>query len=325
MVYQPINIYHEYNSDRGDCINRYISNRVLKNNKNFLCAVTGQTGVGKSWLCVALAEDLCQFNGIPFIPQKHIVSSLKQVLELINDREFSHDIQNGTPLVFEEPQMEANSRTWQQEANRMLASLLSIFREQRLIVFFSCPFIEFIDFQSRVLFHGKFEVQSFDKKTRITKVKPRFIEYSPICPNPDGFYKRRIINLFAIEGKNYYGNEKVGYISVEAPSQPMIDAYETIKKANSQRWYKQMLEKVNEAERKKVKTNPKELYNHVLKLYDEFGENFGAYLNVLPDITPPTLEKYLVYVRKSRKWGKRAVSQVDSLTQSSNTTAQSTV
>lgn len=283
-----------------------------------MCAITGPTGIGKSWCGIALAEDLMEYNGVPFIPKKHVISSLRQVLQLINDREFKHDIENGSPLVFEEPQMEANSRNWQSESNKMLASLISVFREQRLIVFFTCPFLEFIDKQSRILFHAKFEVQSFDKQTELTVVKPRFLEFQPYCPNPDGFYKRRLINHYAIEGKRKYGVEKVGYIHVKAASKPIIDDYMAIKAENSKRYYATLLKQCEDMEKKKVKKDPQADYQKIKELYEKYGENYNILIANLPHISPRTIERHLVYVKKSLKTPTTALVQTDSLTHSSN-------
>jgi hypothetical protein len=47
-----------------------------------------------------------------------------------------------------------------------------------------------IDKQSRMLFHGDFKVEGFDRSTKLTTLKPRFIEY---VKEMDKFYRKRLI------------------------------------------------------------------------------------------------------------------------------------
>jgi len=56
MGYLPSVIYNDVNADKKNSIIRCIGNRVLNNKKNFLCAVTGSTGSGKSWASLSMCE-----------------------------------------------------------------------------------------------------------------------------------------------------------------------------------------------------------------------------------------------------------------------------
>jgi type III secretion system FlhB-like substrate exporter len=87
MYYQPKVVYQDINQPRKDSIIRYIGNRVLTTNKNFLCAVTGQTGSGKSWATVSICEKYAKMHNISFNPDKHIITSLMELLLLINSPE----------------------------------------------------------------------------------------------------------------------------------------------------------------------------------------------------------------------------------------------
>lgn len=314
MTFQPMCIYHTPGLDRSDCIIRYISNRVLNNNKNFICAIVGPTGVGKSWCALALAEDLKERNKVTFNPEKQIVSSVKQVLELIKDRGVTKEIENGSPIVFEEPQVSANSRNWHDESNKMLSTMLSIFRSERLVVFFTTPFLEDIDKQSRKLFHAKFEVLSFDVKEKQTLLKPRFIEYNPICPNPDGFYKRMLINQYAIEGKHKYGIEKVHTIKVNSPSKELTDIYESIKAKYNREHYLKMLRDTERAEKKAEKHDAKADFLRIKEIYIEDGDNYDRLLAEFPHITPITMERYLSIAKRSLKATDMATKRPNSLT-----------
>jgi hypothetical protein len=47
---------------------------------------------------------------IPFDPKIHVISSLKQLLLLINGKDLEKNIQYGSIIVFDEPQVGANAR-----------------------------------------------------------------------------------------------------------------------------------------------------------------------------------------------------------------------
>ena len=163
--FQPKVVYSNPNENREHSIIRYIGNRVLRNNKNFLCALVGATGAGKSWAGLSICEQYAKLHNIEFDPNVHVISSLKELLKLVTAEDVDKKIKYGTPILFDEPQTEANSRSWQSEVNQAFNSLMSTFRNQRLVIFFALPYLEMIDKQSRMLFHGEFKVEGFDKNS----------------------------------------------------------------------------------------------------------------------------------------------------------------
>lgn len=76
-MYRPQITYKDSKTDRSDSFVHYFANRVLNNNKNFLCAVTGPTGSGKSWLSGAIGEKYSKLSGIPYAPKVHTIFSLE--------------------------------------------------------------------------------------------------------------------------------------------------------------------------------------------------------------------------------------------------------
>ena len=74
--FTPTVIYRNPDEERKNSIVRYIGNRVLRNNKNFLCALTGQVGAGKSWSGLSIAESYAKEFGILFDPSIHVISKI---------------------------------------------------------------------------------------------------------------------------------------------------------------------------------------------------------------------------------------------------------
>ena len=77
--FQPMVIYRNPDEPRENSIIRYIGNRVnSEGKKNFLCFVTGQTGSGKSYCAISMAEIYAKMYGIEFNPEHHIITSIKE-------------------------------------------------------------------------------------------------------------------------------------------------------------------------------------------------------------------------------------------------------
>ena len=133
--FQPMVIYRNPDEERNNSILRYIGNRVNTSNKNFLCAVVGATGSGKSYACLRMAEDYAKMYDTEFNPEFHVISSLEELLILITEPEATRKIKFGSVIVFDEPQVEGNARNWQSDINQALSQLISTFRNQRLIFY----------------------------------------------------------------------------------------------------------------------------------------------------------------------------------------------
>jgi hypothetical protein len=298
MYYQPIVVYREPNVDKKNAILRYIGNRVINSNKNFLCAIVGKTGDGKSYSGLAMCEDYSEMYGIPFNPEIHVVSTLKQLLELIVNKELENNIRIGTPLLFEEPQVETSADEWQSELSKMLAILLSTFRNQRLVVFFTLPFITMLPKKSRMLLHAEFKVLGFDKSTGITTVKPRFLEYNQ---DMEKFYRKRLIIEYKVEGKRHLIKKKLNKWLIERASDDLINKYEMFKKQFTDDLNKKLLEQTIEREDENDNKKKTKEFLKVCGLVEQYGENYQKILSEIPSITPIALERYLLFIRRSHK------------------------
>ena len=299
--FQPLGIYRNPEEDRKNSILRYIGNRVNSSNKNFLCAVVGQTGSGKSWSCLGMAEIYANMYGIPFNPEYHVISSLKEMLQLITEPEETRKIKFGSVIVFDEPQVEANSRSWQSEMNQALSQLISTFRNQRLVVFFATPYLEMIDKQSRILFHGEFKVEGYDKNTNLTKIKPRFLEYNK---SRGDFYRKRLIIQFKVDGKTSMNVSKLHLWHVTKASEETIRIYEQKKKKFTDDLNKRLLNQIELSEKQSEGKNKSEELFKVGELYDQYGEDYYKILESMPHLSPFTVEKYLQFIKKTKKYRK---------------------
>lgn len=296
--FQPMVIYRNPDENRKDSVIRYIGNRVLRANRNMLVALVGSTGAGKSWAGLSLCEKYSKMFNIPFNPEDHVISSLKELLLLITNKDVDKKIQFGTALLFDEPQVEANARNFQSEMNQALSQLISTFRNQRLVVFFATPYLEMIDKQSRMLFHGEFKVLGFDKNTGITRIKPRFLEYNKKI---DDFYRKRLIIQYKTNDKIAMNITKLNFWEVERASTETINIYEGKKKSFTDNLNKRLLNQIELNEKQQEGKNKNEELIKVRELYNQFGEDYIKIMEQMPHLSPFTVEKYIFFIKKSLK------------------------
>lgn len=298
MYFQPRVIYRNPDAVREDSVIKYIGTRVLRENKNFLVSIVGSTGSGKSWFGLALAEKYSKMFNIPFNPMIHVISSLKELLLLITSDDLDKKIQIGSIIMFDEPQTEANSRDWQSEANRALAQLVSTFRNQRLVVLFVTPYIEFLDKQSRMLFHGEFKVLGYDKNTKITKVKPRFLEWNK---KKDDFYRKRLIIEYKVKDKPVHEVKKLGFWHVPMASKETIAIYEAKKKKFTDELNLKLLKEIEMKEKQQEGKNKADDFIKLMGLYEKYGEDYIKLCQEMPHITPLSLEKMVLMIKRTLK------------------------
>jgi hypothetical protein len=237
------------------------------------------------------------FN-IPFNPEIHVISSLKELLKLITAEDVDKKIQYGSYILFDEPQVEANARNWQSEMNQAFSQLMSTFRNQRLVVALATPYLEMIDKQSRVLFLGDFKCINYDRNTKIARIQPRFLEYNKTSGD---FYRKRLIVQYKTKDKEVMNITKINNWHVPLASKETIDIYEAKKKRFSDNLNKKLLDSIELSEKQAEGKNKSEELFKVKELYEVHGEDYVRILEEMPYLSPFTVEKYIQFIKKSKK------------------------
>jgi len=189
---------------------QYIKQRI-KQNKNFLCVVTGPTGSGKSWTTLSIAEMLDDtFNADRIIFKGH------DLMKQINSKDLPK--KKGLVFVWDEAGIDLSSRSWQSLTNKMINFLIQTFRHRCFILFFTVPYGDFVDIATRKLLHAEFKTVAIDFKEKSVKIKPHHLRYFPrykdIRPKRLAYVK---------EGG---GVAPLDFWSVPSPSKELIEAYE---------------------------------------------------------------------------------------------------
>jgi hypothetical protein len=296
--FQPLVIYRNPEDKKENSILRYIGNRVLSKNANFLCGVVGAVGSGKSYSCLKMAEEYSRMFGIEFNPEHHVISSLKELLLLITEPEATRKIKFGSVIVFDEPQIEGNAKNWQSDVNQALGQLISTFRNQRLVVFFALPFLEMFDKQSRILFHGEFKVEGYDRNTKITTIKPRFLEWNK---KKGDFYRKMLVIHYKTPEKSVLNVTKLNRWHIGLASDETIKSYEAKKKKFTDDLNMKLLRNIEMQEKREAGTDKSAELFKIEELFDRYGDDYISIMKEVPHLTPFTVDKYIFFIKKSRK------------------------
>lgn len=193
---------------------RYIHQRIHKRNKNFICAITGPTGSGKSWTGLSIAEMLDpEFN------VDRVVFKAEELMKLVN----SGSLKSGSVILWDEAGIDLSNRNWQSMMNKMLNFLLQTFRHKNFILLFTVPYSDFLDKASRKLLHGEFETQGINNTYNTTNLKPKLLQYNA---NMGKWYAKYLVTK-----KEGNGKIKVKRWKVPKPTDELINSYEKKKTA----------------------------------------------------------------------------------------------
>lgn len=149
---------------------RWIKKRIA-HNLNFICLFQGATGIGKTWSAISLAQMID-----PDFNIDQIVFDFKELMQVINSDWFKK--KKWKILIFDEPQITISNRQWQSTTNKLMNYLLSTFRHQNIILIFCSPYVDFLDSQSMKLLHCIFQCEGVNRKTELSRVRPKIQQYN---------------------------------------------------------------------------------------------------------------------------------------------------
>ena len=131
--------------------------------------------------------------------------------------------------------------------NKLVNYLLSTFRHQQIIVWFCCPYRDFLDSQSMKLLHLGLETISIDRKRNLCKLKISIFDYNSSLQK---FY----FHSLAV----YRGGmvNKMRFVYARLPPKELIVQYEAKKKAFTSQLNQQILREIDKLEGKQQETKP---------------------------------------------------------------------
>ena len=230
-----------------NCWISYIKQRIRKN-KNFLGFISGETGSGKSWSSLSVAE---QADGRFTIEQ--CVFGAEELMLLINSKK----LRKGSVIVFEEVGVEMSNKNWQSITNKVVNYLLQTFRHRNFILIMNSPFMDFVDATTRKLFHAEMRTVGINRTDKTCMLKPLLLQYN--SKKKKFYYKRlRVIT----QG----GTRPVDSWSVPKPSPHLIEMYELKKRNYTDELNKRILSELQAVSNPKGKKEREHKHNWLVRI-----------------------------------------------------------
>lgn len=181
-----------------DYFSSYILQRI-RQNKNFLGCITGQTGSGKSWSALRMGEILdSDFNiqNVCFTPE--------DFMDLVNEK--TKKLKRGSVILYDEIQVTMSNLDYMSIQSKMINYVLQTFRHKGFILLVTSPYFQFINLTARKLFHSRMETISINPKEGYVSIKPFLLQvnqrkgdiyakYLRVWTNKDGVVPIKILKV----------------------------------------------------------------------------------------------------------------------------------
>lgn len=144
----------------GEQLVQGLHDRLNKQNKDVKIIFLGETGSGKSWASLRMAEKLD-----PSFNVDRICFSIADVLKLANS-----GLKKGSIIVLEEVGVNVSSRRWQK--NEGINDLIQTWRHQNLGLIMNCPSLELLDKIPRGMIQVSFKMIKIDHGAKHSIARP---------------------------------------------------------------------------------------------------------------------------------------------------------
>lgn len=188
-------------------------NRINRRNRNLLIIICGATGSGKSYTALTIAKLI----NPKFSVSNNVVFDVEHFMDLLNTKK----LRKGDVIVWDEAGVGIPAREWYSISNKAINYVLQTFRHLNLCVIFTTPSFDYVDKQTRLLFHVYIETVRIDYKKKKVSCKVMENQFNPSMGK---------------EYKKYYwiGGVKKTRFKIAKPTKQMVKEYEKLKKVFSQ-------------------------------------------------------------------------------------------
>ena len=208
--------------------------RMLNQNRNWLAIICGETGSGKSYSALTMA-DIISPRGITI--QRNLLWEPKQIFETIKNMKY---LKKGDTFIFDEAGVGYSSRDWWSIQNKLLGAVLQTFRALNIGLIFTVPNLSFVDIQGRKLFHNYFETMRIDYNRELAFLQVYNIQHNSRYDRT--YYKHP--RVFNEDGTLI----RINYLAIPKPRRSLVDEYEKIKQ--------EFIVKVNEKALRELEPKP---------------------------------------------------------------------
>ncbi len=206
-----------------------VQKRLWKQNKNWLSIITGQTGSGKSWSALSLAEKID-----PSFDTSKVVLRPEKFMEKVAEREWGQ----GDVVVFDEAGAGMSAKAHMTKKNRIIDQVLQTFRRQNIAVIFTVPSKSNVDKSVRRLLHTYIETKTIDYINERNHLKWLEMDYNQKTDKIYYKYPQRRTESGALK--------KIKTVKMGKPSEDLIKAYEEKRSKYQDRKNNEFLDELQE-------------------------------------------------------------------------------
>lgn len=239
--------------------------KMHRENNNWMAAVVGETGLGKSWSAIRIAEAVD-----PEFTIDQVAFGVVDFLELVND----DSLGRGSVIVFEEASVEASAQEWWSKSNRILAQVLDTWRHQNRGAIFTLPNFGDLQKRARGRMSALIQMRSKNEDAGYTLATYKYCQQDSDTGKIYKKYPR-------IQGKEFR------YLKLRKPSDGLREAYEQRKSEYTNELNKELLnellESIDDGQDEDEWDNPKDIAEDIIDrdaIDGYLGDNHGrAYVD----------------------------------------------
>lgn len=224
----------------GGYFNGYIKQRIRRN-QNFIAAVTGPTGSGKSYSVLRQCETLD-----PDFDANNICFTATQFMNLINGK--TKKLVKGSNIMFDEIQVTLGHLDYQSIQAKLLNYVLQTFRFKNFVLWVTTPHFSFVNASARKLFHSRMETVSINKEKKHVILKPFLMQIN----QKKGDVYEKYLRIWHKD----YGVVPLKKLKVGMPSKALVDAYEAKKTEFTNQLNENIAKDLERIDGSKVKQKP---------------------------------------------------------------------
>jgi hypothetical protein len=202
----------------------------INQNKNNLIIVCGETGSGKTFRALSIAEKIKP----DFDPATYVVFKSRDFFNLLNQGK----LKKGDVIIWEEGGVEASNRSWYSVQNKLINFAFQTMRHRNFTLIMTVPALHFIDSALQKLFHMYIECKYVDEKLDACRCKVMRMEYNS---RYDKLYFKYFRLTNPITKQKFIANN----VWINKPTQKVIDVYEPMKKAFTDKLYLESEQELN--------------------------------------------------------------------------------
>lgn len=234
-------------------------NKMNIHDDNWMAAVVGETGSGKSWAALRIAEVLD-----PGFSIDQVAFSVEEFLRLVIDDSYGR----GSIIVFEEASVGANSQEWYTKGNKVLGRVLDTWRHQNRGAIFTLPAFGQLTKNARGRMSALIQMQNKFEDEGYTTAKYKYIQQNTDSGKLYKKYPR-------IKGKKYKR------LKVTKPSKELREAYEQKKEQFTNELNKELLEELLDEKKEAEEEDEKDPHSIAKEIVNDnripefIGNNHG--------------------------------------------------